>query len=125
VEQLLHLRVLKRLILPQGILSEFLLGFDMSCLVRTSGALTASSLIFFCMNKGKIVSSLQSEKYTTFEEKLGRAPGKNSDFTSDVWLASKLQEHYYRINRRQQTTFGDLISMKTMGFATFIRVCIF
>jgi hypothetical protein len=35
----------------------------------------------------------------------------------------KLQEHYYLINRRQQRVFWDLVLMKTIGFATFIRVC--
>jgi hypothetical protein len=88
--------------------------------MRQSSVLTVSSLFFFCTSRGEIISSQKCEQYTTFQE-IHDASHRQ---VSDEWLVSKLHWHYYVINRRQQHFLWDLISMKTIGFATFIRVCI-
>jgi hypothetical protein len=81
-----------------------------------------NSLLFFNISKGKIVSSQKQELYTTFQELRKNQPFKNKDQLSDMWLVAKLQQHYWMINRRQRKEFWDLFRMKTVGFATFIRV---
>jgi len=83
--------------------------------------LTLISLVFYCTQRGKIISSLQHEAYTTFQEIRG-APITDRDQLSDLWLVRKLYEHYRLINRRQQSAIWDLLSLRTIGFATFIRV---
>jgi hypothetical protein len=88
--------------------------------MRQSSALTVSSLFFFCASRGEIISSQQCEEYTTFRE----LRDETDDQSSDQWLVGKLRWHYHAINRQQQNFLWDLISMKTIGFATFIRVCI-
>jgi hypothetical protein len=115
-------RILTGQILNQGKSSElfpiFAVGPD-TIKQRTD----SRSLFFFCASRGKIISSRKGEQYTTFQELRSTrvtAPGQ----ISDMWLVRKLHQHYHIINRRQQTLLWDIISMKTIGFATFIRVCI-
>jgi hypothetical protein len=88
--------------------------------MRQRSALTVSSLFFFCTSRGEIRSSQKGERYTTFQERHSRSGGQ----ISDEWLVSKLHRHYDTINQQQQHFLWDLISMKTIGFATFIRVCV-
>ncbi|KAF7507350.1 hypothetical protein GJ744_010667 [Endocarpon pusillum] len=78
-------------------------------------------LYFFHISKGKVISSRKTELYITFQELGENQPPRNKDQLSDMWLVAKLQQHYSMINRRQRSAFGDLIRMKTIGFATFIR----
>ncbi|ERF68470.1 hypothetical protein EPUS_03788 [Endocarpon pusillum Z07020] len=78
-------------------------------------------LYFFHTSKGKVISSRKPEPYITFQELGENQPAVNADQLSDMWLVAKLQQHYWMINRRQRSAFEDLIRMKTIGFATFIR----
>src|SRR6266536_4186406 len=91
-------------------------------LTSRNKALTGNSLYFYYMSRGKILSSRKPEKYTTFLELGNRPRVANSDQLSDQWLVNKLYQHYYMINRRHQSIFWDLVLLKTIGFATFIRV---
>jgi hypothetical protein len=61
----------------------------------------------------------------TYQE-LVRGPAEIIDRTqcADTWLVEKLHEHYRLLHRRQQIYPWDLVSMKTIGFASFIRVYI-
>jgi hypothetical protein len=79
--------------------------------MRQSSALTISSLFFFCVSRGEVISSKRWEPYTTLQR-------------SDEWLVHRLHLHYGLINQQRPNFLRDLISMKTIGFATFIRVCI-
>jgi hypothetical protein len=88
--------------------------------MRQNSALTVSSLFFFCVSRGEVISSKKCEPYTTFKQI--RSP--KHEQSSDQWLVDKLRSHYDAINQPQQNFPRDLISMKTIGFATFIRVCI-
>jgi hypothetical protein len=85
--------------------------------MRQNSALTVSSLFFFCTSRGEIISSRKFEQYLTFQEIYNR----NREESSDRWLVKRLRWHYKAINRH---ILWNLISMKTIGFATFIRVCI-
>ena len=82
------------------------------------------SLHFFCVNRGKIFSSRRREAYTTFQE-LGRNKKLVVDQQqqSDQWLVDKLHEHYFLIKRRYQGLLWELLHLRTIGFATFLRVC--
>ena len=55
---------------------------------------------------------------------MGVAPNnKTQGQVSDVWFIDMLHRHYQIIKRRRQSVFWDMLSLKTIGFATFIRVC--
>jgi hypothetical protein len=63
------------------------------------------------------------EKYTTYQEL-----AKNQNYIvnpsqrSDRWFIDKLEEHYLLIKLRQNTPLKNMIYMRTIGFATFLRV---
>lgn len=87
--------------------------------------LRENRLYFYCANKGRIISSGKCENYTTFQELIDPPRGIiDRAQLSDAWFVEKLQLHYYLLNRQQQSFLWDLVSMKTIGFASFIRVCI-
>ena len=72
------------------------------------------------------MSSRKGERYTTFQELVKNRDTigvVNEEQLSDQWLVNKLHQHYYLINRRQQSAFWDLVLLRTIGFATFLRVC--
>ncbi|KAJ9613318.1 hypothetical protein H2200_003260 [Cladophialophora chaetospira] len=78
-------------------------------------------LYFFTVNRGRIISSRHAEIYRTFRELY--APQFPTDIAhrSDSWLVQVLKKHYWMISRESRRSIMDLFSMRTIGFATFIR----
>ncbi|KIW18089.1 hypothetical protein PV08_02376 [Exophiala spinifera] len=79
------------------------------------------ALYFFSVSKGRIISSRKRELYRTFRELYPHEYSSDVAHSSDVWLVNRLKEHYWTICRRGQRSIWDLTSMRTIGFAIFIR----
>ncbi|KAJ9625998.1 hypothetical protein H2204_010297 [Knufia peltigerae] len=79
------------------------------------------ALYFFSVKKGRIISSRKKELYRTFRELHPTEHSSDVAQSSDVWLVDRLKEHYWTICRRGRRSIWDLTSMRTIGFAVFIR----
>ncbi|RFU30732.1 hypothetical protein B7463_g5606, partial [Scytalidium lignicola] len=78
-------------------------------------------LFFFYTSRGKIISSQKSETYWTYQDVCEPRYLHRQDQSSDSWFVETLHRHYRLINQRREFTFKDLISLRTIGFATFIQ----